>query len=221
MGRLLDAKKESKRQSLLVAAYELFLERGAAKTSVGDITERAGVAKGTFYLYFTDKANLLEALCFQISYDLMGRAYEAMQQHRQPEFWRNTVFLVDYLVDYFCREKVVLRLIERNFSWPLMEEKLTRQDDPLFSAIWQDASRCPALAGRSRDEALRLLFALFEMCGSTCYSSIILGRPAGIEQMKPVMYYIIRRCLDGPAGELAGGEAAADAAEASDAAEAE
>ena len=211
MGRLLDAKKESKRQSLLAAAYELFLERGTAKTSVGDITERAGVAKGTFYLYFSDKASLLEALCFQISYDLMQRAYDAMQKNRQPEFWRNTVFLVDYLVNYFCREKMVLRLIERNFSWPLVEQKLTQEDDPLFAAIWQDAQGCPALAGRSKAEALRLMFALFEMCGSTCYSSIIGGRPAGIAEMKPVLYHIIRRCLDGPA-EPFGAEPASDEA---------
>lgn len=206
MGRLLDAKKESKRRSLLAAAYELFLERGAAKTSVGDITERAGVAKGTFYLYFHDKDSLLEALCFQVSYDLMLRAHKAM--HSQPaleQFWQKAVFIADYIIDYFCREKVVLQLIKRNFSWPLMERELSRKDDPLFLAIWQDAQSCPALAGQSREEVLRILFALFEMCGSTCYSSIILGRPAGIEEMKPVLFHIMRRCLDGPPADLGAG----------------
>lgn len=198
MGRLMDAKKETKRQSLLSSAYELFLEHGAAKTSVGDITERAGVAKGTFYLYFHDKESLLEALCFQISYDLMLRAHKAMQaQPGLTEFWQKAVYIVDYIIGYFCREKVVLQLLKRNFSWPLIEREFAREDDPLFSAIWQDAQSCPAFAGQSRDEVLRMMFALFEMCGSTCYSSIILGRPAGIGQMKPVLFRIIRRCLDG------------------------
>ncbi len=206
MGRLIDAKKESKRQSLLSSAYELFLEHGASKTSVGDITERAGVAKGTFYLYFHDKESLLEALCFQISYDLMLRAHTAMHgQAGLTEFWQKAVFIVDYIIGYFCREKVVLQLLKRNFSWPLIEREFTRQDDPLFSAIWQDAQSCPALTGQSRDEVLRIMFALFEMCGSTCYSSIILGRPAGIEQMKPVLFHIIRRCLDGPPADFGAG----------------
>ena len=50
-----EGKKQEKRRALLEAAYDLFLERGAAKTSVEDITSRAKVAKGTFYLYFQDK----------------------------------------------------------------------------------------------------------------------------------------------------------------------
>lgn len=50
-----EGKKQEKRRALLDAAYELFLERGTAKTSVEDITSRAKVAKGTFYLYFRTK----------------------------------------------------------------------------------------------------------------------------------------------------------------------
>ena len=49
-----EGKKQEKRRALLDAAYELFLERGTAKTSVEDITSRAKVGKGTFYLYFQD-----------------------------------------------------------------------------------------------------------------------------------------------------------------------
>lgn len=46
-----EGKKQEKRRALLDAAYELFLERGTSKTSVEDITSRAKVGKGTFYLY--------------------------------------------------------------------------------------------------------------------------------------------------------------------------
>ena len=38
-----EGKKQEKRRALLDAAYELFLERGASKTSVEDITSRAKV----------------------------------------------------------------------------------------------------------------------------------------------------------------------------------
>ena len=63
-----EGKKQEKRRALLDAAYELFLERGTAKTSVEDITSRAKVAKGTFYLYFRDKGSVTQAL--------LGRAAE-------------------------------------------------------------------------------------------------------------------------------------------------
>ena len=48
---VLHQKKEKKRNSLLEAAHELFLERGQEATSVDSIVERARMAKGTFYLF--------------------------------------------------------------------------------------------------------------------------------------------------------------------------
>ena len=47
-----EGKKREKRRALLDAAYELFLERGTAKTSVEATASRARVGKGTFYLHF-------------------------------------------------------------------------------------------------------------------------------------------------------------------------
>lgn len=49
------------RQKLLDAAVALFLERGYDNLRIGDITEAAGVGKGTFYLHFADKRDLLLA----------------------------------------------------------------------------------------------------------------------------------------------------------------
>ena len=72
-----EGKKQEKRRALLDAAYELFLERGTAKTSVEDITSRAKVAKGTFYLYFQDKGAVMQALLGRVSYQLLNNACEA------------------------------------------------------------------------------------------------------------------------------------------------
>ena len=47
--------KQQKLEALYENAYELFLNHGIEKTSISDIAKKAGVAKGTFYLYFTDK----------------------------------------------------------------------------------------------------------------------------------------------------------------------
>src|SRR6187551_2387750 len=41
------------------AAMELFQERGYARTTVGDIAERAGLTERTFFRYFTDKREVL------------------------------------------------------------------------------------------------------------------------------------------------------------------
>ena len=75
-----EGKKQEKRRALLDAAYELFLERGTAKTSVEDITSRAKVAKGTFYLYFQDKGAVMQALLGRVSYQLLNNACEAVER---------------------------------------------------------------------------------------------------------------------------------------------
>lgn len=55
-------KRDERLASLLDAAAALFVEKGMAATSIDDIAERTGVAKGTFYHYFQDRAAMLEAL---------------------------------------------------------------------------------------------------------------------------------------------------------------
>jgi AcrR family transcriptional regulator len=51
--------KERKRLKLIRAATELFVAQGYRKTSVDEVAKRAGVAKGTVYLYFKTKGELL------------------------------------------------------------------------------------------------------------------------------------------------------------------
>lgn len=53
---------EVRREELMDAAQRLFLEKGFAATSVAEIVEAADVAKGTFYLYFQTKEDVLAAL---------------------------------------------------------------------------------------------------------------------------------------------------------------
>ncbi len=54
--------RDQRLASLLDSAASLFVEKGVDATSIEDIAERAGVAKSTFYHYFTDRTAMLEAL---------------------------------------------------------------------------------------------------------------------------------------------------------------
>ena len=53
-------KGERRKQELLEIAYMLFLSRGYENTSVDDIIDEAGIAKGTYYYYFESKEQTLE-----------------------------------------------------------------------------------------------------------------------------------------------------------------
>src|ERR1700710_1900531 len=49
------------RERLVVAAVDLFIERGYDETTVAEIAERGGVTKSTFFRYFPDKRDILAA----------------------------------------------------------------------------------------------------------------------------------------------------------------
>jgi AcrR family transcriptional regulator len=54
--------RDRRSAEILDAAAALFVEKGVAATSIDDIVDRAGVAKGTFYHYFRDRTSMLQAL---------------------------------------------------------------------------------------------------------------------------------------------------------------
>lgn len=55
-------KKQVKREEIIQAAKKLIIEKGYRKTSVEDITNEVGIAKGSFYTYFKSKDFLMETL---------------------------------------------------------------------------------------------------------------------------------------------------------------
>ncbi len=57
-----EERKVERREAILAAALEEFSARGFAATRLDDVARRAGVAKGTIYLYFRDKESLFQEL---------------------------------------------------------------------------------------------------------------------------------------------------------------
>src|SRR3954470_14745796 len=56
------SRSAARREAIVVAGLEEFVARGFAATRLDDVAKRAGVAKGTIYLHFTDKEALFEEL---------------------------------------------------------------------------------------------------------------------------------------------------------------
>lgn len=192
-----EGKKQEKRRALLDAAYELFLERGTAKTSVEDITSRAKVAKGTFYLYFQDKGAVMQALLGRVSYQLLNNACEAVERQTGLEtFPDKMVAVIDHIIEALRRDTVVLKFLERNFVWPGLDQiEASKDAEPLLRKLLNVVLTSPEMAGRTEREVYQRITALGSMCMSVCYSSILEGKPDNIDNMKPVLYDIIRRAL--------------------------
>ena len=74
------ARGEATRQRILGAAEEAFGKSGFFRASISDITRGAGVAQGTFYLYFQNKEEVLGELVRH-----MGRELRRMLTHSIPQ----------------------------------------------------------------------------------------------------------------------------------------
>ena len=69
-----ERRKDARPQELLAAALDLFVERGYASTRLEDVARRAGVSKGTLYLYFTNKEELFKAVVRENIVPALGEA---------------------------------------------------------------------------------------------------------------------------------------------------
>jgi AcrR family transcriptional regulator len=69
-----ERRKDARPHELLAAAVDLFVERGFASTRLEDVARRAGVSKGTLYLYFENKEDLFKAVVRNSIVPALGEA---------------------------------------------------------------------------------------------------------------------------------------------------
>ena len=77
-----ERRKQARPGELLAAALEIFVDKGFAATRVEDVAARAGVSKGTLFLYFSSKEELFKAVVHE---NLAGRFDEWNQEFESFE----------------------------------------------------------------------------------------------------------------------------------------
>lgn len=190
------SKKNMKENALLDAAFDLFTKEDVNSTTIDEIVKKAGVAKGTFYLYFKDKYDILDMIVIWKTSTLLRDAIEATKLRSFDDRNDKVIFFIDYLIEHLAQDKILMRIIHKNLSFSLYQKVI---DDPkrggelkqIVEEFKQDV-RCDEFRGEETDH---LLFILLEMTGSICYSAIIHHEPAPIEEMKPVLFKTIRKIL--------------------------
>ncbi|MBI1207880.1 MAG: TetR family transcriptional regulator [Azospirillum sp.] len=74
-------RKQARPSEILAAALDVFAERGFAAARLDDVAARAGISKGTLYLYFPDKAALFKALVREAILPNLDQAEAALASH--------------------------------------------------------------------------------------------------------------------------------------------
>ncbi len=77
-------RKDARPQEVTAAALELFVEKGFAATRLDEIAARAGVSKGTLYLYFENKEELFKAVIREGMLPLLAEGEELVASMPGP-----------------------------------------------------------------------------------------------------------------------------------------
>jgi AcrR family transcriptional regulator len=75
-------RKEARPAELISSALDLFVERGFSATRLEDVAARAGVSKGTLYLYFPSKEDLFKAVVRGGIVPAIERAEKLLEEHQ-------------------------------------------------------------------------------------------------------------------------------------------
>ena len=181
MGKLEDNKK-IKREAILDAAFLLFTTKGLTKTSVADITAAAGVAKGTFYLYFKDKYDLRDKLIVHKSNEIFQRAEEETKSREMADLEEHIIAMIDNILNQF-----------KNLSWGIFTNAVAGATEEnnfyeLYHAMFENS---PV----KYEKPEIMMYIIIEMISSSCYSSILNEEPVSIEELKPYLLRTVRQIM--------------------------
>lgn len=192
MGKL-ETNKKIKKAALFNTAFDLFTTKGLAKTTISDIVEQAGVAKGTFYLYFKDKYDIRNKLISHKTGELFAKAHAALEETDLADFEEQIHFITDYILTELDQNHTLLVFISKNLSWGVFkdafEEKLPDDAYHFYQSYLQLLSN----SGHSYQNPELLLYTIIELVGASCYSCILYQQPASLSEYRPYLH----KCIDG------------------------
>lgn len=194
MGKL-DVNKKKKRESLLNTAFSIFTVKGVSQTSISEIVKKAGVAKGTFYLYFKDKYDIKNKLIAHKSSQLFKNAISKLGNNSNLCFHDRIIFIIDNIINQLNENKSLLTFISKNLSWGIFKNALIyseNEDDYNFKSIY-DTMICDSPKKLKDPETM--IFMIIELVSSTIYSSILYNEPVSLEELKPYLYDTVKTII--------------------------
>jgi len=137
-------KLKNKERAIIKAAKEVFAERGFQKASIRDIAKIAGIATGTFYLYFKNKEGFFEALVEEMYEELLAHIKE--ERKKTSDTLGKLGASMDACVDLFIKERSLakLMLIQVPNASPLINNRLSALQDGLVQLILEDLNEAVA-----------------------------------------------------------------------------
>jgi len=133
MTEVMDSRPETRRrrkaerpQEILEAAFLEFSRNGYAMTTLDQIAERAGVTKGTIYVYFESKEHLFISMVRELMKATLDTVQDMFNRHEGPtaDLLREQFsFIYQHIVEDRRRREVVRMLISEASRFPELADR--------------------------------------------------------------------------------------------------
>ncbi|MBT2450011.1 TetR/AcrR family transcriptional regulator [Streptomyces sp. ISL-43] len=147
-----------RRAEILEASLSIFDAIGFGEATVADITRTAGIAKGTFYLYFDSKDHVLGALWEQSVDSLITRAEAVLDDGEQ--WWRTLDRLLTEVIEHALENAGLRRIVYRSANARAL--RICRESDErvisLLTAFVTRGSLAGAFQSAGPHWACRMLY---------------------------------------------------------------
>lgn len=188
--------KRLKKEKLEESGYELFMNNTFDKTSIDQIVKKAGVAKGTFYLYFGDKTQLLNRIIMKKSGDILMEALTQANYLQLDNKLDQFIVMVDCILDYFKQNQNILEVVRNHLSWDdILNDMKNNHNYSIQIMMKEYIDLIMANKNYTEKEAISTLYVIFELVSSVAYASIIVKKPFELLEIKPMLYASIRSMI--------------------------
>ena len=173
-------KKLEKKRRILESAYQLFQKNNVYNTAVDDIVKAAGIARGTFYLYFRDKSDLIEQLLFFKSAESMKAVM--VDFHAQagsfPDLPSYARAFISRYIDFLVSQKEALAVVDKNISacMRFFPDFYDEEAKTLYNNI---VDRFVS-GGYAPDDVQKRIYMVVDLLGAVCSDAILYQRPYSI-----------------------------------------
>lgn len=173
--------KEERRAALLKAAREVLAEKGLDAAKVSDIVARAGVAQGTFYLYFPSKLSLVIALAEDMDRQILAATQAAVARAKTLAEGIDVGVAVAF--EEMGRYRDVLGIIEARIGLVELRSQCAHLYQEYYAYVAGMIEQGQASGEVDRDVnpqiAARLIVGVLERAAEECY---VLGQRAPDEE---------------------------------------
>ena len=182
MPRLSDTAKLERRDRLVAVAEQLFLKNGYENTTVNQMVDELGMAKGSYYYHFQSKEDILVAVSERLISSTRDKLLGIRKQGDKDITWRIREVLAAFQEDFF-RNKTVWKHVyhDRNAAMDKQVRKIAGKNfTPLLARMLDEANEQGRLDIPHTYEAAEVLMTLFDLSSRQLSARVDRGKRARI-----------------------------------------